>query len=189
MANIQCTELHICRRPPPPPPPLYIRYLNTELLSCDVLHLGNQKEKKRTRGSVRVNREVRWSECVNNRAWWGNLLFYLFIVLCLQLFVLYVGYFLFFSYTVPLSCFLWCCKCLGSCRFLNFPVFEFVRFTSWIGLNVNGIMRIFSPRIIFIFIYFISFSPLLLGGMGHVGDRCLLGSGVSGRANFGGGCL
>lgn len=72
-----------------------------------------------------------------------NYLFFMFVI------------FSFFSYTVPLSCFLWCCKCLGSCQFLNFPVFKFDWFTLWIGLNVNGIMQIFPPRsFLFLFILF-----------------------------------
>lgn len=45
-----------------PPPPLYIRYLNNELLSCDVLHLGNQYRKVNGKGwvggNVSVSREV-----------------------------------------------------------------------------------------------------------------------------------
>lgn len=56
-------------------------------------------------------------------------------VFTIVLFVCYFFCLLFFfiSYTVPLSCFLWCCKCLGSCRFPKFPIFIF-------GLKINAIM-------------------------------------------------
>lgn len=117
---------------------------------CDVLHLGNQKEiVNEGKKCVWVwNREVRYkSECVNSHVHGEETCCSTYLLCCVyNCFVIFFSLLLFvwFRTPFPLRCFLWCCKCLGSCRFPKFPIFIF-------RLNVNAIMIL----ICFFVFYFI----------------------------------